>query len=130
MMVGGGSRWGKRCGRSVFGGRPPAGGGSGTSGACRGASVTEGLSRAWTGWGSGGLQGVVAELSEGVTAALAQLARDSQTRAVATEAFGGLVVVGAVGAGRAPRDLGGFIERPAQHWRPLARQVPGRAATV
>ena len=35
MAVGCCSRWGKRCGRSVFGGRPPGGGGSDMPGAGR-----------------------------------------------------------------------------------------------
>jgi hypothetical protein len=39
MVMGCCSRWGKRCGRSVFGGRPPGGGGSDMPGAGRDVSV-------------------------------------------------------------------------------------------
>jgi hypothetical protein len=39
MVMGCCSRWGKRCGRSVFLGRPPVGGGSSMPGAGRDVSV-------------------------------------------------------------------------------------------
>jgi hypothetical protein len=65
-----------------------------------------------------------------VVAALEQLARDRQAGAVAAEPLGSLLVVGAVGAGRASCVLRGLEERPAQCRWPLAREVPGRAALV
>jgi hypothetical protein len=52
--------------------------------------------------------------------ALEQFARQRQAGAVATESFGGLVVVGAVGAVGSPRGLRGFKQRPAQHRWSLA----------
>jgi hypothetical protein len=48
--------------------------------------------------GSGGLQRLVAELAQGVVAALEQLARDREAGAVAAESLGRLEVVVAIGA--------------------------------
>src|SRR5437868_15445192 len=77
--------------------------------------------RAWRAWlRSGGLQRLLAELAEGVEAALEQLARDRQAGAVAAQPLGGLFVVAAVGRSRAPRDLGRLVEGPAQR-----RAAPG-----
>ena len=86
--------------------------------------VDEGLG-AHLSWGSGGQQGVVAELAQGVEAALEQLAGQRETGAVAAQAFGGLVVVAAVGAAGAPRGLGRFEQRPAQRRRSLAGLICG-----
>ena len=76
------------------------------------------------------MQGLVAELAQDVEAALKQLAGEGEAGAVAAEPLGGLVVVGAVGAARPARGLGGFLERPAQRGRSLAGEVPGRAALI
>ena len=57
---------------------------------------------------SDGLERLVAEFAQGVEAALEQLARERQARAVAAESVCGLVVVAAVGAAGPPRGLGGL----------------------
>jgi hypothetical protein len=80
--------------------------------------------------GSGGLQGLVAEFAQDVVAALEQFACECEAGAVAAESFGGLVVVGAVGVAGPACGLRGLIERPTQRGRPLAREVPGRAAPI
>jgi hypothetical protein len=79
---------------------------------------------------SRGLQRLVAELAQGVVAALEQLARDREARAVAAEPLGRLEVVVAVGAAVPAGRLGGFVERPAQRGRSLPGEVAGRAALV
>src|SRR5437867_10980297 len=56
---------------------------------------------------SGGRQGVLAEFAQGVVAALERYAGEREADAVATEALGGLVVVGAVGACGSAGGLGG-----------------------
>src|SRR4051812_5867856 len=123
------SRWGKRCGRSVFLGRPRGSGGNSMRGAGRGASGWWRTARAPE-TVSGRLQGLVSEFAQRVVAALEQLAGHGQARAVAAEPRGRLLVVAVVGAARASRELGGLVERPAQRGRALARQVPGRAALI
>jgi hypothetical protein len=65
-----------------------------------------------------------------VEAALEQLAGEREAGAVAAQALGGLVVVGAVGTARPPRGLGGLEQRPSQRRRALAREMPRRAALV
>src|ERR1700739_3101004 len=95
------SRWVKRCGRSVFGGRPRERGGSRMPGAGRGASVT--FRRGAHGKCSRGRERLVSELSERVIAPFEEFASQRQTRAVTAEPLGGLPVVGVVGAAsRAP----------------------------
>src|SRR3954452_7645153 len=79
---------------------------------------------------SGGRQGLVAELAQGVETALEEIAREREAGAVAAEALGGLVVVGAVGAAGTAGGLGGFEQRPTQRRRSLAREVSGGAALV
>jgi hypothetical protein len=79
---------------------------------------------------SGGQQALVAEFAQRVKAALEQLAREREAGAVAAEAFGRLVVVGAVGAAGPPRGLGGLEQCPAQGRWSLAGEVPGGAALV
>src|SRR3954471_25088677 len=69
---------------------------------------------------SGGRQGLVAELAQDVEAALEEVARQRQAGAVAAEALGGLVVVGAVGAAGTAGGLGGLEQRPTQGRRSLA----------
>src|SRR3954453_9038013 len=79
---------------------------------------------------SRGRQRLLAELAQGVVAALEQLARDRQPGAGVTETLGGLAVVVAV---RAPRARGAqrrFEQRPAQRRRPLAAEMPGRPAAI
>ncbi len=49
---------------------------------------------------------------------------------VPADPLGGLEVIGAVGAGREPSALRGFIERPAQRGRSLAAQMAGRAVLI
>ena len=90
--------------------------------------VTEG--RARTKVFSGGRQALVAEVAQGVEAALEQLAGEGEAGAVAAEALGGLVVVRPVGAAGPTRRLGGLEERPAQRRWSLAREVAGGAALV
>src|SRR5205085_9640903 len=70
------------------------------------------------------------ELAQGVVAALEEPARDRQAGAVAAEPLGSLGVVGAVGALRPARDLGGLVQRPAKRRRTLPGEVAGRAALV
>src|SRR3954466_3237677 len=119
------SRWGKRCGRSVFLGRPRGeGGGSEMRGAGRGASVGWRTARAPE-TVSGRLQGLISEFAQRVVAALEQLASDSQARAVTPEPGRRLLVVGVVGAARAPGQLRGLVERPAQRRWALAGEVSG-----
>jgi hypothetical protein len=88
------SRWVKRCGRSVFGGRPRVRGGSSMPGASRGASVT--FRRCAHGKFSRGRERLVSELSKGVIATFEQLASQRRARAVTAEPLRGLLVVGAV----------------------------------
>ena len=77
-----------------------------------------------------GLERLVAEGFEEVVAAFEQLAREREARAVAADPLGELKVVGTVGAGREPRALRGFIQRPAQRGWSLTGEVPGRAVSV
>src|SRR5512132_2602870 len=79
---------------------------------------------------SGGRERLLAELAQRVVAALEQLACHRQPRAGAAEALGRLAViitVRAPGPGSAER---GLEQRPPQRRRPLAAQMPGRAAPV
>src|ERR687895_299225 len=89
--------------------------------------VSEGLAREAA---SCGCQCLLAELAEGVVAALEQLAGDRQARPVATDALGGLQVVVAVRAAGVTGDLGGLVQRPAQRGWSLAGEMPGRAPLV
>ena len=95
MMVDGVIPLGEACGRSVFQGRPLGGGGSSVAGSRpRRIGVSEGW-RART--VSCGLQSLLAELAQGVVAALEEFARDREAGAVAAEPLSGLLVVGVVG---------------------------------
>jgi hypothetical protein len=69
--------------------------------------VSEGLTR--IGGRSGGQERFLAELAQGVVAALEELPRDGQAGAVTSDPLGGLQIVGAVGAAWATRDLRGLI---------------------
>src|SRR5436305_864135 len=90
MMGGGAIPLGKRCGRSYYRGRPRERGGRSGRRAGHGAPGYE-----WAGVRQPGDRGqcLLAELAEEVIAALEQLARDRQTRPVASEPFGSLGVV-------------------------------------
>src|SRR5918999_3820413 len=90
------SRWGKRCGRSVYQGRPRGRGGRSGRGAGRGASVGVRAARAWP--TLRGLQRLLAELAQRVVAALEQLARHRQAGADGAEPLRRLGVVVTVGA--------------------------------
>src|SRR3954447_21438133 len=79
---------------------------------------------------SRGLKRLVAELAQGVVAALEQLARDREAGAVAAEPLGCLEVVVAVGAAVATGGLGGLVERPAQRRRSLAGEMAGGTTSV
>src|SRR6266542_4211097 len=73
---------------------------------------------------------LLAELAQDVVGAPAELARDREAGAVVAEPLGDLEVVAAVGrAGAGGRD-GRFVQRPAQHFGPLVREVAGRALVV
>src|SRR6188472_443554 len=117
-----------RRGRSVYEGRPPAGGGRSMPGAGRGASVSVWATRAAV--ESCGRQGLLAELSQGVVTALEEFARDGQTGSVAPEALCGLLVVGVVGRAGPAGALRGLEERPAQRRRSLTGEMAWRAAGV
>jgi len=67
---------------------------------------------------------------DALVAALEQLAGQGETGAVTADPLCGLQVVRAVGAGREPGALRGFIQRPAQRGRALAGEMPTRAVLV
>src|ERR1019366_8954235 len=117
------------CGRSFFLGRPLRWVGSSLPGAGRGSSVDLGLAAQQLVECSAGdrLQGWVAELLEDVEAALEQLASQGETRAVTADPLRGLHVIRAVGAGRKPGALRGFIQIPPQCRPALAGEVPRSA---
>src|SRR6266511_736118 len=74
--------------------------------------------------------GLLAERAQGVVAAAGQLAGHAQGGAVAAQPLLDLGVVGMVGGGGAGGAGGRFEQRPAQHRRALAGQVPGSALAV
>src|SRR4051812_7975745 len=86
--------------------------------------------RAPTAGGSGGGEGVVAELTQDVVTAFEEFARQRQTCAVAAKPFGDLIVVGTVRAAWPARGLRGFVKRPAQRGRALPGEMSGRAAPI
>ena len=86
--------------------------------------------RATVGLGGDRLERLVTETAQHVVAALQQLARDGDARAVAAEPLGELFVIDAVRATRAPRRLRCLGERPAQRGRSVPGQVPADAVLV
>ena len=93
--------------------------------------VIVGLPRDRCGGSAGdGIERHVAETAQEVVATFQELACDRDARAVPAHPLGGGELVLAVGAARAPRRLGGFIERPAQRGWPLAGEMARGTAGI
>jgi hypothetical protein len=75
-------------------------------------------------------EGLLAELAQGVKAALEQFARDRETGAVATKPLGGLKVILVVRRGAPPRALRGLKQRPPQRGGSLTGEMTRRAALI
>src|SRR6266571_2758288 len=73
---------------------------------------------------------LLAELTQDVVGAAAELARNRETGAVVVDPLAHLAEVGVVGGGAASGRLGCFEQRPAQHLRPLVREVARRTLAV
>src|SRR5712691_8889336 len=73
---------------------------------------------------------LLAELTQDVVGAAAELARNRETGTVVVDPLPHLAEVGVVRGGPASGRLGCFEQRPAQQLRPLVREVAGGALAV